>query len=131
MNHDSSFPDPLEFRDGGMMNGTRIFVLTHYFRYVHPDWPIITVPAGTRTDGASIPRCFHALMGPFGSYFKAAVVHDYLYSKHSCRFHAGIDRPMADSIFLQAMEDCGVGWITRNVIFYAVRAFGWIPYKRQ
>jgi hypothetical protein len=130
MIHDSSFPDPFDARLFGHSNGGAVWILTHYFRYCHPDHPIITVPTGTLTDGASIPRCFHNIMGPHGPWFKAAVIHDFLYSPQSCHHYPGITRTMADQIFLQAMEDCGVGWITRRTIYRAVRMFGWIPYKK-
>lgn len=131
MNHESSFPDPLELRLHSHRNGSAILQLTHYFRYCNPLYPIITVPTGFLTDGASIPRLFWNILGPHGPWFRAAVVHDFLYNPKSTQHFPGIDRRMADSIFLEAMKDCGVGWLSRTTIFTAVRSFGWLPYKRR
>jgi len=130
MTHESSFPDPLDTRLFGHGRNGAIFMVKHYFRYCHPSFPIITVPTGTLTDGASIPKAFHNIMGPFGPWFKAAVIHDFLYSPQSCHHFAGVTRALAHAIFLQAMEDCGVGWLTRRTIYRAVRMFGWMPYKK-
>lgn len=105
--------------------------LLHFFRYDNGQDPIITVPQGFISDGASIPKAFHTIIGPYGDYFPAALVHDFLYSPASNPCHRGIDRRMADSIFLEAMKDCGVGWLSRTTIFTAVRSFGWLPYKRR
>jgi len=71
---------------------------------------------------------FWAIFSPTGSYFEAALVHDYLYSKVST-WH--IDRAMADRIFLDAMEEIGVGWLTRKTIYRAVRLGGWKGYKKS
>jgi hypothetical protein len=131
MIHESSFPDPLDVRLYAHNHNGAVWILTHYFRYTHPDFPIVTVPVGTMTDGASIPKIFHSILGPNGPWFRAAVIHDYLYNPASNRCHAGITRDMADRIFLQAMMDCGVGWLTRRTIYRAVRMFGWIPYKKR
>ena len=126
------FPDsPLRFRDAGMRGSSRILALEKYFRYCNPAWPIITVPTGFNTDGASIPRVFHNIIGPFGRYFPAAVIHDYLYSRACLSYHRGINRKMSDQIFLQAMKDCGVGAVTRSAIYAAVRSFGWRSFRNE
>jgi hypothetical protein len=38
---------------------------------------------------------------------------------------------MADKIFLDAMEEIGVGWLTRKTIYLAVRLGGWRTYKKS
>jgi hypothetical protein len=108
-----------------------VWELAQPFRFHHPEFPRIRVPAGSLTDGASIPRIFHAILGPSGPWFPAAVVHDYLYSTASSANHPDVSRKLADQIFLQAMDDCGVGGITRTVIYYAVRAFGWLSWRNK
>lgn len=40
----------------------------------------IIVPAGFETDGASIPAALHLVLAVWGSYGRAACLHDYLYS---------------------------------------------------
>jgi hypothetical protein len=121
-----TFPDTAQFEDAGMRGSSRIFRLTAPFRYHHRIGTII-VPAGFLTDGASIPRLFWGILSPFGSYFSAALIHDYLYHPDS---QWQIDRAMADLVFLDAMRDVGVGWLTRQTIHKAVRLGGWARYKR-
>ena len=118
------FPDQLEFRDAGMRGASRIFRLTAPFSYMF-SWGVITVPAGFDTDGASIPRVFWSVLDPFGPYFKAAVIHDWLYSRHNCRFN----RAQSDEIFKEAMYNNGLDWVRRGAIYRAVRLAGWRSYK--
>jgi len=124
------FPDELDLRDAGMRGESRLLRLTHYFRYCNQVYGTVTVPSGFCTDGASIPRCFWGIMGPQGSYFYAAIIHDFLYSKASSHFFF-FDRWEADEIFLEAMTDLGVPWLQRIAIYKAVRLFGWNSYKRK
>lgn len=125
----AAFPDAIQLRDAGMQGGSRIFVLTHYFRYI-ASVGTITVPVGFRTDGASVPRIFWNLLDPWGPYFPAALVHDYLYSKASTqRGHSS--RRQADEIFKEAMFNAGVPWPTRETIYRAVRLFGRRSYKKR
>jgi hypothetical protein len=118
------FPDRLLLADAGTVNGSRIFMLECPFRYFS-SFGVITVPGGFITDGASIPRCFWNILAPFGEYFEAAIIHDYLYSPHNRRF----TRAQADAIFKEAMFNVGIGWLKRETIYRAVRAFGWTAFK--
>ncbi len=120
------FPDPLIFKDAGMVAGSRVFELTESFRYLS-SLGVITVPAGFVTDGASIPKVFWSIMSPFGEYFEAAVIHDFLYSRKSEVY----DRFVADNIFKEAMYNIGVPWPTREIIYRAVRLFGWRFFKGE
>jgi hypothetical protein len=119
----NSFPDTIKLEDAGMRGDSRIFRLAARFRYRD-----LEVPKGFVTDGASVPRIFWSILYPFGNYFPAALVHDYLYSKASNKLK--ITRAEADKIFLQAMKDVGVGWLTRRTIYRAVRLGGWKGYKK-
>jgi hypothetical protein len=122
------FPDPLQVRYVATMGDSRVFQLSHYFRYIS-SWGIITVPTGFQTDGASVPRIFWSIFQPYGKYFPAAIIHDYLYSRYSNRL--SIDRKTADLIFKEAMFNLGIGWVTRETIYRAVRLGGGIPWKRE
>ena len=113
------FPDELVLKDAGMRRGNRVFLLKSSFRYFS-SLGMIEVPAGTETDGASVPRAFRAIFDPFGEYFGAAVIHDFLYSPANCEF----TRAEADLIFKEAMYNIGVVWYRREVIYQAVRIFG-------
>lgn len=117
------FPVPLEFREAGIKNGSTVFQLIHYFQYVS-SIGTITVPTGFTTDGASIPRCFWNVLGPYGPYFKAAVIHDWLYSWKSKERGVSCTREQADLIFKEAMYNIGVGWVSREIIYRAVQMFG-------
>ncbi len=120
------FPDRLHFEDAGMHGGSRIFRLISRFRY-HSSFGLITVPRTFETDGASIPRVFWNILSPFGDYFPAAVIHDFLYSPFNTEF----DRAESDLIFREAMEHLGVPWFRRDLIYTAVRACGWICFKSR
>jgi hypothetical protein len=120
-------PDPLMLRDAGMVGGSRIFRLEHYFRVI-TSIGTITIPTGTSTDGASIPRCFWSIFSPFDEFFPAALLHDYLYSRASTgRIY--IDRKQADRLFMESMRNLGVPWLTRHIIWIAARMFGNKRYK--
>lgn len=123
------FPDDIQLRDGGISGRQRWFVLEHYFRCVTSQGTF-TIPTGFRTDGASIPQAFHGIMGPFGEYFPAAIFHDWAYSTCS-NYKFPLDRKTADDIFKELMFNVGVPWLTREVIYNAVRLFGWRSYKKR
>lgn len=124
------FPDDIRLRDGGVdSRGSRIFVLTHYFRYIGSRGAI-TVPVGFRTDGASVPRVFWNILDPWGPWFPAALIHDFLYAKASDAHHRH-DRETCDLVFKEAMYNLGVPWWTRETIYRAVRGFGWRSFKKR
>ena len=85
---------------------------------------LITVPAGTLTDFASVPKGFRWLISRVGKYGRGAVLHDYL-----CNSHA-MSRKEADRIFLEAMEALGVGWLKRRTMYTAVRAYSIATFKK-
>ena len=81
----------------------------------------ITVFKGFITDGASIPKCLQCIYSPYGKYIKAAVIHDFLYSKFN---NTGINRTLADKIFKFIMKETKVNNSTINKFYRAVRVFG-------
>jgi len=122
------FPDPLLLEDAGMRGGSRVFRLAKSFS-CRTSYGMVIVPVGFETDGASIPKIFHSIIGPFGGYFPAALLHDFLYSTESATFYH-FEREDADSLFLEAMFNLQVPWWTRHTIHAAVRAFGWRYYRK-
>lgn len=122
----NGFMDNLHLEDAGMRHGTRIFRLTHRFRYASA-LGLVEVPAGTETDGASVPRVFWTVFEPFGEYFPAAVIHDFLYTPANRHF----DRWESDIIFKEAMFNLGVPWQKREPIYHAVRMFGGRSFRGQ
>lgn len=75
---------------------------------------VLTVPKGFVTDFASVPRLplMYSLFGDVGHY--SAVLHDYL-----CRL--GHDRALADKVFMEALEEEGVGAWRRYPMYWGVR----------
>ena len=86
----------------------------------------ILVEKGFTTDFASIPRPLWAIIGApaDGKYRKIAVVHDKLY-----RTRGLATKAEADSVLLEGMEFCGVGWLSRHLIYAGVRVGGSSSYK--
>ena len=86
----------------------------------------ITVPKGFITDGASVPNILKPIYNPYGKYFPAAVVHDYLYSRIN---DTGINRTLADKIFNFIMKELKIDRSTRRKFYWAVRCFGSTSWK--
>lgn len=84
----------------------------------------VVVPAGFRTDLASIPRGLWNVLPPIGRYDAAAVVHDHLYQ------HNGVSRSAADGVLLEAMCVLGVAQWQRWAIYAGVRVGGWLVWSR-
>jgi hypothetical protein len=79
----------------------------------------IQVPVKFITDFASVPRLFWMFFPCWGKYGNAAVIHDYGYWTKQ--------RPRAetDHIFLEGMEVLEVRLLTRYLLYWGVRLFGW------
>jgi len=76
------------------------------------------VPAGMRTDFASIPRVFAWYLPRYGRYTRAAILHDHLWEEaHADR----IDYVDADGLFRRAMRQQGVPFLHRWIMWAAVR----------
>lgn len=84
----------------------------------------IIVPEGAVTDFASVPRIPLAYWLFAGVGQAAAVVHDWMY-----RVDTNVPRDVADNIFLEAMEACGVSAWRRLPMYWTVRAFGGSRYR--
>jgi hypothetical protein len=87
----------------------------------------ISIRAGMRTDGASIPRIAWRLVGhPFQvPLLGPALGHDALYAAEL------VSREEADRWFLEAMQKAGINWGKRNAIWLAVRAGGGVVWRRH
>ena len=104
----------------GRFLGNDKWQLTKVLIYETLSGNLIIVPQGFISNGASIPRFFWRLIGsPWsGKYGRAAVVHDYM-----C-FAEKVPRKQADKIFLEIMQELGVSWWRRGVMYWAVRVAG-------
>jgi hypothetical protein len=89
------------------------------FTYVDPQGVRWEVPAGTETDGASVPAAFWIAYPPFtGKYRMAAVVHD-----RYCQTHERVWRA-THKAFYDAMLTAGVDGTTAKLLYGAVYAMG-------
>ncbi|TNF08548.1 MAG: DUF1353 domain-containing protein [Gammaproteobacteria bacterium] len=88
----------------------------------------VVVPPNFKTDLASIPRLLRLICPMHGPYTRAAVVHDYLYSTKEID-DTPIERKRADRIFYEAMRESGVRRTKAYLMYLAVRAGGWFPWK--
>jgi len=109
--------------------GGREWVLIRELRYEHPQYGLIVVPEGFRTDFDSVPRLPFAYWLTKNASVTGAVVHDWLYASGRIG-----DRPIsrleADRIFRDVMEEEGVSWWRRAMIYRGVRLGGWLPWGR-
>ena len=102
-----------------MLDDGRNMKLIEPFAYIDSRGRVWEVPAGTETDGASIPGVFWVRHPPFtGRYRSAAVIHD-----HYCRVQT---RSWEDThyVFYEAMRTAGVDASTAKVMWAAVYNFG-------
>ncbi|MEP6603408.1 MAG: DUF1353 domain-containing protein [Spartobacteria bacterium] len=101
-------------------NDGRTMTLLNELRYTDPNGLVWIAPAGSKLDGASIPRSLWTIMGgPFeGKYRNASVLHDVSYEQHN--------RPWADCdrMFYNAMRCSGVGAVEAGTMYYSLYKFG-------
>lgn len=118
-----AFPLPLKIENKA--DGSRYeFELLEPFVYEWcgcPGQPArsIVVPAGFRTDFASIPRPMQGVLDAVNDVSPGSVVHDFLYT--SLMFE---DRATADRIFYDALRANGVGWMRARAMWLGVRIGG-------
>ncbi|MFD2092116.1 DUF1353 domain-containing protein [Blastococcus deserti] len=82
-------------------------------------WERFVVPAGFRTDFASVPRVVTWLIPRFGAYTLAAILHDWLCTE-GIRSGAVTSR-QADGIFRRVMRESGVPVLRRWLMWAGVR----------
>lgn len=126
----SSFNEPLTVTKigGGKWKVAREF--RYYIGSLNSEL-FVDVPEGFITDFASIPRAFWTILPPDGQYTQAAVLHDFLYSKKGKVFEIPLNRKDCDEIFAESMKVLGVSSWKINVMYSAVRSFGWIPWNKK
>lgn len=103
----------------------RMFTLLEPLVYTAKSGEVIIVPVGATTDGASTPKVIWNIIPPFGTYWLAAVLHDYLYRvtkrlKNEC-----------DSLLLEAMESMGVDLVLREAIYEGVHFGGQVSFDED
>ena len=90
----------------------------------------INVPADTLTDLASIPDPLQSfIQNDSPVILRPAVLHDFLYQSQGRVPGAIYTRADCDAILVAAMQASGAGWLDRQVVWLAVRAFGQKPWN--
>jgi len=85
----------------------------------HGRWQRFVVPAGFRTDFASVPRPVTWLVPRFGAYTLAAILHDWLCTDG---IRSGVvTSRQADGIFRRVMRESGVPVLRRWMMWAGVR----------
>ena len=107
----------------------RTMTLLNEFSYTDPQGVVWTAPAGSKVDGASIPRSLWSFMGgPFeGKYRNASVLHDVSYEQKKW------PPQDCDRMFYNAMRCSGVSALEAKTMYYSLLRFGhhWrFPIKR-
>ena len=84
---------------------------------------VIDVPAGFETDGASVPRLLWWLLPTWGSYSRAAAVHDFIIGlvKAGEPIDDAPDRLTCDRIFWEATGVCRTPLSLRLLLYVGVR----------
>ena len=95
-------------------------VLLNELRYTDPYGQVWVAPAGSKVDGASIPRPFWSIIGgPFeGKYRTASVLHDVADEEQK------VSPAEADLMFNNAMRCAGVGATTAKTMYYVLLRHG-------
>lgn len=96
-------------------SGSYSFELVEPLDYLTEGMAIIQVPAGFRTDLASVPRALWAIFPPHGRHSLAAILHDWLCVKGDKRY--------ADKVFDEALLSLGVTSWKRRAMVAAVRLY--------
>ena len=88
----------------------------------------VAIRAGFVTDGASIPQAAWSIIGsPMEvPLLGPALCHDALYAGELVPDHS-----TADWMLLQFMQMAGISWVHRNLVWSAVRLFGWVVWNRH
>jgi len=104
-----------------------LFKVKESFLYRSLEDVCYCVLPGWLTDGGSIPRLMWRVLGPPIRHpgLPAFILHDILYKS------GVVSRKKADDLLLEALEDCGVGWLKRWAIYSGVRIGGQLPYEEE
>ena len=88
---------------------------------------VLVVPAGFKSDGASVPRFFWRIVFPPGDSraLRASIAHDFIY--RNCPF--GWTRAEADQLFYDVLRTDGVPYLNAKGAYYGVRLFGCKSWK--
>jgi hypothetical protein len=107
-------------------------VLLDNLDYVTEGGTIYRSPAGSTTDGFSVPRTLQNIVPASGGAWFSACQHDASYRNQLLKFNvetqgwdiACLTQKQCDDLILEALKSQGVGWFMRSTIYRALRMFG-------
>ena len=127
----SQFTEPLCITQ---LPGGKLWELTKSFDYhvgSEDSDEVITVPAGFRSDGGSVPPFAWPIVGhPLDEFAAAAFVHDWLYQHPDAGAAKKRKRRRCDQIFLEGLIVLEIGWLRRTTMYSLVRSFGWRAWNK-
>ena len=88
----------------------------------------LIVPAGFKSDGASVPLFFWRSVFPPGDSraLRAAFAHDYIYRTHPWEW----SKADADNMFYDLLRQDGIPWLCAQKAYWGVRLFGGTAWKQ-
>lgn len=93
----------------------------------------LTIPAGYKWDGATIPRLGWTIVGltPFGIHDEATLIHDYLYEFEGefDEVKPHITREFVDAMFIAKLKELGYKRWQLKVINFFIRVFGFYYWR--
>ena len=113
------FSENLDLRWIGPINSRVTWELLCPLTYTSDSGLTITVPAGFRTDLASVPKVLWIWLPPDWKYTKAAVIHDYLLATEELPWD------VANELFHECMEALAVNKQTNFIMYQAVCFWRW------
>ena len=116
--------DLIQTKPKRLWETTKRLIFRVYGSGTRVDGTTITVPAGMRTDLASIPKRLQWLISKRGEHDMPAVLHDYLYRFGHTSPGSVITRKEADKAFYVSLINFGASRAKARVFYWAVRLGG-------
>lgn len=115
---------PVELAELGSKR--QLYELEGPFRFASKTFGDVVVPAGFKTDFASIPRPVYSYISPEDPVILfASVIHDHLYTvKGKISETVELNRQQSDAVLREAMLVCGARPTQAWVVYNAVRLGG-------
>ncbi len=113
------FLDRLDFHTESPTS--KVVILDSRLRYQASDGRVYTIPAGFRTDLASVPWWLNSLAPPWQQSARAGVLHDCAYRWEEV-WKSG--RAAADELLYTGLRDDQTSWLRAQAMLRAVSWFG-------
>lgn len=123
--HEEELPLKLLIAPGGEWCCKPVRVRTIELVWYKDAVTYIEIPAGFKSDLASVPRVLWSVLASPWDLALPALFHDLLYAQQI------VKRRVADQTLLSMMEDRGVPWPIRWTVYLGVRLGGWVAWRKH